>query len=136
LEQDRGPNPRRRGSNPRPSANLKGEGVTDFDGNEIEVGDSIIYAALAGRCAVLHRGRVLGFKDMPADYYHREAWRKIKGEIKGWKDKPKIVYLEFPERVIAVKGGVNEPTRANRTVPLDHQGLQEEAAQVLQEDAA
>lgn len=78
--------------------------MKDFNGQEINVGDCIAYAALAGRCAVLHRGVVLGFKDMPPDYYHRDKpWRKIKVEIKGWKDQPKIVYLEFPERVIVVK---------------------------------
>ena len=77
--------------------------MKDFEGTEIEVGDSIVYAALAGRCAVLHHGLVLGFKEMESNYMRKQKWTKIKVSIEGYNKKPKIVYLEFPDRVIVSK---------------------------------
>lgn len=82
----------------------QGVTVKDKIGVEIETGDEIIYAALAGRCAVLHQGLVLGFKEMTDDFYHRKPFTKIKVEIDTWnRKKKKIVYLEFPDRVIVTK---------------------------------
>jgi uncharacterized protein YegL len=86
--------------------------MKDATGVEIEVGDRILYAALEGRSACLHRGVVTGFK---AHAHNYQSEQKIQVTIEGYNKKPKIVYLLYPESIVvtqkgekAVKNGLSE----------------------------
>lgn len=76
--------------------------MKDAAGKEIKEGDLILYAALNGRSAVLHRGKVLGFKPTKV-YWQEKPLNKIKVEIDSWdKKSKKIVYLQYPDAVVVI----------------------------------
>jgi len=90
----------------------------DVTGRSIIEGDYIVYAALAGRSAVLHLGKVVGLTRKKSAVYFWEkdpknpdeapATVQVKGVYRGWTaDQPwransRIVTLQFPERLAIV----------------------------------
>jgi hypothetical protein len=92
--------------------------LVDCLGNDIQVGDKVLYAAADGRSSVLRRGVVsaVGYRPTEESYYDRNLARYTRRTVQaprirveseyycrhdGWEEQ-KAVTLKFPERIVVV----------------------------------
>jgi TfoX/Sxy family transcriptional regulator of competence genes len=86
----------------------------DMFGNEIKVGDYIVYGGLADRSAVLRAGRVVALKNGKVraqswNNYRAQGWN---GEVKSGKQKD--VTLAFLDRLVIVpESSVSEKIKSD-----------------------
>jgi len=96
--------------------------MKDRLGIKLSPGDYVAYSVTAGRSGVLHIGRVVNVVQRKADYMHPRDYEKAKIELleEGFggeayrlqlTGKPKIVYIEFPERIVVVNHYVPKPKK-------------------------
>jgi len=80
----------------------------DIVGQEIKVGDYIIYAYNLSRSAALKFGRVVAFQEPKEDVCRKEPWIVVGGvERWSWRNEWKLQsrhgFLQFPERIIVIR---------------------------------
>ena len=86
--------------------------MKDFLGNDIHVGDEIVYGAALGRCAALCHAVVLEVReDAKRKQYGgnpvKLQVRRLKAQNPGYKmtnaERERVIGLQFPERCVVTK---------------------------------
>jgi hypothetical protein len=75
-------------------------GVTDFLGREIHPGQTLVYAALGGRSAVLKLGHVITVGDNQKITVEIDSEKRTAG---GYVPVKRRVVLTFPERCVVIE---------------------------------
>lgn len=90
--------------------------VLDKAGNEIKIGDFIIYGHALGRCAGLRYGKVLGFEEAEVSLWNKEKTTYLKtiGVDDNWGNphlNKRAGTLQFPESRVLIVSENQIPVR-------------------------